>query len=72
MLGFRMVASIAIAIAIAIDIYGTDHSKTEHPNTELENVRFSNGFGFRMVGIRALTVLLYCLGLNGVLVSQML
>ena len=50
----------SIAIAIAIDIYGTDHSKTEHPNTELENVRFSNGFGFRMVGIRALTVCDFC------------
>ena len=31
-----------------MDIYGTDHSKTKHPNTELENVRFSNGFGFWM------------------------
>ena len=47
------------SIAIAIDIYGTDHSKTEHPNKELENVRFSNGFDFRMVGIRALTVYQY-------------
>ena len=35
------------SIAIAIDIYGTDHLKTEHPKTERENVRFSNGFGIR-------------------------
>ena len=46
----------SIAIAIAIDIYGNDHSKTEHSNVEHENVRFWNGFGFRMVGIRAPTV----------------
>ena len=56
MFGFRMVGS--IAIALALDIYGTDLSKTEHPNTEHENVRFSNRFGFLMVGIRAPTVLI--------------
>ena len=30
--------------------------KPNHPNTEHENVRYSNGFGIRMFGIRALTV----------------
>ena len=50
MFGFQMVGS------IAIEIYGTDHLKAKHPNTEHENVQFSNGFGFRMVGIQALTV----------------
>ena len=36
--------------------YGTDHLTTENPNTEHGNVWFSNGFGFRMVGIQAPTV----------------
>ena len=44
------------SIAIAIDIYGTDHSKTEHPYTEHEHVRFSNGFSIQMFGIRAPTI----------------
>ena len=30
--------------------------KLNHPNTEHENVRYSNGFGNRMFGIRAPTV----------------
>ena len=40
------------SIAIAIEINGTDKSKTEHPNTEHENAWFLNGFGFQMVGIQ--------------------
>ena len=33
-----------------------DYSKTEHPNTEHENVRYLNGFGFRAFRIRAPSV----------------
>ena len=67
MFGFQMVGS--IAIDLAIDIYGTDHSKTQHPNTEHENVRFLNGFGFRMVSIRAPTVLALIASLRLVLTT---
>ena len=46
MFGFRMVKSSVFE--------WLDHSKTD-----LQNVRFSNGFGIRMFGIRAPTVLGY-------------
>ena len=36
---FQMVGS----IAIAIDVYGTDHSKTEHPNTKHKIVQYWDG-----------------------------
>ena len=42
---------------------------SNHPNTDHENVRYSNGFGIRMFGIRAPTVVWYsdphCIFISG-------